>query len=87
MLLFRYNFPYSYDLYCCLIVYSVFLFHFVDVVTTAYQKAVLAIVEFFHALNGAGAVEIWELPDIEPSALRYFHSFYSHSPLMFERLS
>ena len=51
------------------------------------QKAVLAIVEFFHAPNGAGAVEIWELPDIEPFALCYFHSFYSHSHLMFERLS
>ena len=37
--------------------------------------------------NRPFGIEIGELPDIEPSALRYFHSFYSHSHLMFERLS
>ena len=86
-MIFRYNFPCSYVLDCCLIVDCGLGGHVVDVVATAYQKAVLTIVEFFHAPNGAGAVEIGELPDIEPSALRYFHSFYSHRPLMFERLS
>ena len=70
-----------------LICNTVITTHNLSLLITAYQKAVLAIVEFFHAPNGAGAVKIGELPDIEPSAFRYFHSFYSHSPLMFERLS
>ncbi len=56
-----------------------FCWHVVDVTTTAYQKAVLAIEEFPHASDTAGLVEVGETFYAHLFALFNSHSSNSHN--------
>ena len=69
------------DLDCCLVVDLRFGRNIIDVVATAYQKAIRSVIELLHASDTSCLVEVREAAYADPPALFNSHSFYSHRSL------
>lgn len=55
--------------------------YIVDVAATAHQKAVLAVIQPFHASYASCPVKVRETGDADPCPLFDSHSSYTHSPM------
>ena len=53
----------------------------VNVTATAYQKAVLAVIQPFHASYAPVTVEVREAVNADPPPLFDSHSSYTHNPM------
>ena len=67
--------------YTCLIIDLWFGRYIVDVTAATYQKAVLAVIQPFHASYAPGTVEVREAVDADPPSLFNCHSSYTHNPM------
>ncbi len=67
--------------YTCLIINFRFGRYIVDVTAATHQKAVLAVIQPFHASYAPGMVEVREAVNAEPPPLFGCHSPYTHNPM------
>ena len=67
--------------YTCLIIDLRFGRYIVDVTAATYQKALLAVIQPFHASYAPGTVEVWEAVNTDPPPLFDSHSPYTHNPM------
>ena len=67
--------------YTCLIINLRFGRYIVDVTATTHQKAVLSVIQPFHAPYAPGTVEVREAVNADPPSLFDCHSSYTHNPM------
>ena len=71
-------------LYTCLIINMWLARYIVNVTAASYQKAVLAVIQPFHAFNTPGTVKVREAVNTDPTSLFDSHSPYTHNSMFFE---
>ncbi len=67
--------------YTCLKIDLWFSRNIVDVTAATYQKAVLAVIQPFHASYAPGTVEVREAVNTDPPPLFDSHLSYTHNPM------
>lgn len=55
--------------------------YIINITAATYQKAVLAVVQPFHASYAPGTVEVREAVNADPTSLFDCHSSYTHNPM------
>lgn len=70
--------------YTCLIINPWFGRYIVNVIAATYQKAVLAVIQPFHAPYAPDTVEIREAVNADPQPLFDSHSSYTHNPMFYK---